>query len=415
MPKDVQIKNFISEINVSFRKSYDVPSSWSDAFFVLRRELETLPKDKKSVVFIDEMPWLDTPGAGFLPAFEYFWNNWGSSRDNLICIVCGSATQWIVDNISKNKGGLFNRQSCRLYLEPFSLKETEEFLVSRGFVWSRYDIAECYMTMGGIPYYLNYLDSSLTLGQNIDALFFKKRGFLWDEFSHLYSTLFKNSALYVKVVEALSKKRMGMTREEISKETAVPQNGDLTRVLENLESSSFIHVYRYYGNKKKGSVYQLSDYYTLFYFKFLKDAAGDDENFWSNSLDNPSVRAWKGLSFELICRDHIREIKRKLGIEGVLTETSVWYQKGTEEEKGAQIDLVIDRRDRIINLLEMKFSENEFDIDTKTSESLIRKRECFRDATKTKKALHLTLVTTWGCKGNRNLIQSEVTLGDLFI
>ena len=159
------------------------------------------------------MPWLDTPSSGFLPAFEYFWNNWGSSRENLICIVCGSATQWIVDNISENKGGLFNRQSCRLYLEPFSLNETEKFLVSRGFVWSRYDIAECYMIMGGIPYYLNYLDNSLTLNQNIDALFFKRRGLLWNEFSHLYATLFKNSPQYIKVVEALSKKRMGMTRD----------------------------------------------------------------------------------------------------------------------------------------------------------------------------------------------------------
>ena len=414
LPKEAQIKNFVAEINLSFKKNYDTPSNWSDVFFLLRKELESLPQERKSVVFIDEMPWLDTPSSDFLPAFEYFWNNWGSSRENLICIVCGSATQWIVDNISENKGGLFNRQSCRLYLEPFSLNETEKFLVSRGFVWSRYDIAECYMIMGGIPYYLNYLDNSLTLNQNIDALFFKRRGLLWDEFSHLYATLFKNSPQYIKVVEALSKKRMGMTRDEIAKESGLQPNGELTKLLENLENSSFIHVYCYFGNKKKNRLYQLSDYYTLFYYKFLKNNTGTDENFWTNSLDNPSVRAWKGLSFELLCRDHINQIKRKLGIEGVLTETSVWYQKGSEGEKGAQIDLVIDRRDRIINLLEIKFSEHEFDIDKKTSESLINKRECFRRNTKTKKALHLTLVTIYGCKGNRNIIQSEVTLDSLF-
>ncbi|MCI7607458.1 MAG: hypothetical protein MSS69_11980 [Spirochaetales bacterium] len=411
---DAQINNFISEINLSFRKNYSVPTNWFDAFFILRKELETLPTDKKSVVFIDEMPWFDTPHSDFLPAFEYFWNNWGAGRDNLVCVVCGSATQWIVENISLNKGGLFNRQSCRLYLEPFTLNETEKYLVNKGFVWSRYDIAECYMIMGGIPYYLNFLDNSLTLSQNIDALFFKRREFLWDEFSHLYSTLFKNSPIYIKVVEALSKKRMGMTREEISKETGLPQNGVLTNVLDNLEYSSFIHIYQYFGKKTKDKIYQLSDYYTLFYFKFLKNNADLDENFWSNSLDNPSIRAWKGLSFELLCRDHISEIKKKLGIEGVLTETSVWFKKGTEEEKGAQIDLVLDRRDRIINLLEMKFSELEFEIDKKTSEDLINKRECFRSATKTKKALHITLVTTYGCKGNRNMIQSEVTLDDLF-
>ena len=159
--------------------------------------------------FFDEMPWLDTHRSGFLSAFEYFWNDYGSSVDNLVFIVCGSSTSWLVDNIEHNKGGLFNRQTCRLFLEPFSLSETEEYLLSKGIHWSRYDITECYMIMGGIPYYLSLLDREMSYLQNIDYLFFRKKAELWDEFDHLYNTLFSQGENYISVAYELSKKKTG--------------------------------------------------------------------------------------------------------------------------------------------------------------------------------------------------------------
>ena len=217
--KAFQLESFADEMRQKSGKTLPVPANWREAFRQLREYLETLPEEEKHVVFIDEMPWLDTPHSDYLPLFEWFWNDWASTRSNFVFIVCGSATSWMTDNISDNKGGLFNRQSCRIYLEPFTLHETEEFLRFKGIEWSRYEIAECYMIMGGIPYYLNLLDPAMSYTQNIDNLFFKKRGELWDEFDHLYATLFSNSDSHIKIVEALSSKKGGLTRSEITQKT----------------------------------------------------------------------------------------------------------------------------------------------------------------------------------------------------
>jgi hypothetical protein len=395
-----------------------VPSDWRDAFRQLREYLETLPEKEKQVVFIDEMPWLDTPQSDFLPLFEWFWNDWASTRNNLIFIVCGSATSWMTDNISGNKGGLFNRQSCRIYLEPFTLHETEEFLEFKGITWSRYEIAECYMIMGGIPYYLNLLDKAMSYTQNIDNLFFKKRGELWDEFGHLYATLFSNSDSHIKIVEALSTKKGGLTRNELVQKTGLPANGNFSKMISNLESSGFIRVSNFYGKKKKDALYQLSDYYTAFYYRYIKNNYGKDEHYWSNAIDNPARRSWTGLTFEQLCKDHIPQIKKKLGISGVLSEESIWYTHGDEElgVSGAQIDLLIERRDRVINVCEMKFSINEYVIDKDYDMVLRNKLDAFRRMTNCKKSLQTTMITTYGVKQGKysGIINSQITLEDLF-
>lgn len=415
-PKEVQLKNFITELNLQTRQKLKITENWNDAFFLLREYLESLPKDEKHVIFFDEMPWLDTPRSDFLPSFEYFWNNWGAAQDNLVCFICGSATAWLIDNIAKNKGGLYNRQTARIYLEPFTLNETEQYLKTNGFEWSRYQIVENYMIMGGIPYYLSLLNNEMTFEANIDNMFFRKRALLWDEFEHLYATLFNNSEQYLKVVEALSTKKIGLTRKEISQISKLPPNGVLSQILENLVNSEFVRAYQFFGNKKQDTLYQLSDYFTLFYYKFLKNYSGKDEHFWSNSIDNPSVKAWEGFTFEQVCKDHIQQIKKKLGISGILTEISSWFVKSDEENDGAQIDMLIDRRDKTINICEMKFAVDEYEIDKDYEKRLINKIERFRNSSNTKKALHLTMVTTYGVKRNihSGRVQSEVTMDDLF-
>ncbi len=274
-----QIKNFTAELNRRSPKKYSEPKDWIEAFNYLREYIDSLDDEQKQVVFLDELPWLDSKKSGFLPAFEHFWNDYASTKHNFIFILCGSATSWMNEKISKNKGGLFNRQTCRLYLEPFNLHETEEFLISRGINWSKYEIAECYMIMGGIPYYLSLLDPELSFNRNIDELFFSKKGELWDEFEHLYRTLFSNSEYYISVVAALSEKRGGLTRNEISTKIKVSTGGELSKVLNNLVLSGFVSVCDFYERKKKDTLYQLSDYYTMFYFKFIKDYNGKDEHF----------------------------------------------------------------------------------------------------------------------------------------
>ena len=394
-----------------------VPKDWFEAFNSLRDYLETLDTNEKQVIFFDEMPWLDTQKSSFLAAFEWFWNDWASTRRNLIFIVCGSATSWMDEKIANNKGGLFNRQTCKLFLKPFSLNEVEEYLQSKNIEWSRYDIVQCYMIMGGIPYYLSLLNSKLSLSQNVDALFFTDRGELSDEFEHLYRTLFTNSASYIKVVESLSKKKGGLTREELLKSTGRQTGGELSVILKNLELSGFIRISNFFNKKKKNALYQLCDYYTSFYFKFIKDNYGKDEHYWSNAVDNPAKRTWEGLVFEQICRDHVTSIKKKLGISGVLSEESSWYVRGDTEIQGAQIDLLISRRDHVTNLCEIKFSTGEYSIDKDYDLKLRNKVEAFRRDTNYKGTIQLVIITTFGLKKNQysSLIQNQIVLDDLFI
>ena len=416
--RNIQLRNFKAEYERKTNEKIKCPKDWIEAFQLLRTYLEKTPKDKKQVVFFDEMPWLDTYRSGFLGAFEWFWNDFASTQNNLIFIVCGSATSWMIDNIDKNKGGLFNRYTCKIFLKPFSLLETKEYLESKNFLWSLYEITECYMILGGIPFYLSLLKKKLSLSQNIDRLFFESDAELADEFSNLYATLFSNSENYIKVVESLSKKKEGLTRNEIAKKTKLTTNGALTKILNNLVDSGFVKIQAFYDKKKKDAKYQLADYYTAFYFHFIKDNYGIDSSYWSNSSENPSRRAWEGLTFEQVCKDHVYQIKQKLGISGVLSKESIWSTTSDEEKGilGAQIDLVIKRKDNVINLCEIKFSKDEFIIDKDYDLVLRNKVSSFIKATNSKASIQLTLITTYGLKKNMysNYITNEVTLEDLF-
>ena len=274
------------------------------------------------------------------------------------------------------------------------------------------------MVLGGIPYYLKQLDAQLSYTANIDELFFKKNGRLKDEFVHLYKTLFDNSAYYIKLVEALSGKTIGLTRDEISVAAKVGNNGLLSKALRDLVNCNIIRGYNYYGKAKNGIVYQLSDYFTMFYFAFIKQHYGRDEHFWTLTIDHPARRTWAGNMFEQVCKDHIAQIKRTIGIFGVVSEQSTWYvkpEKGSTT-RGAQIDLLISRRDRVINVCEMKFSQNEYVIDADYEMNLRNKLGAFREATKTHDALNITMITTYGVKANSHssIVQSQITMDDLF-
>ncbi|MBQ6566407.1 MAG: AAA family ATPase [Treponema sp.] len=416
--KALQLKNFASALSRKTRRKQVELRDWAQAFECLRDYVETLAEDKKQVVFFDEMPWLDSQKSGFLPAFEWFWNDWASTKSNLVFIVCGSATSWMDEKIANNKGGLFNRQTCRLYLKPFKLPEVEEYLLSRRIRWSRYDIVRCYMVMGGIPYYLSLLSNRLSLSQNIDRLLFAENSELWDEFDHLYNSLFTNSPSYIKVVEALSKKVCGLTRSEIAELTGLKENGDLTKILKDLELSGFVRVSAFYQRKIKDARYQLKDYFTAFYFRFIKDNIGKDGQYWSNSTDNPARRSWEGLAFEQVCKDHIAAIKHKIGISGILSEESSWFVREDAKAgvQGAQIDLLIKRRDKVITLCEIKFSGGEYAITKDYDLKLRNKIETFKSVTGCRDSIQLVMLTTYGVKPNEysSIIQNQVTMDDLF-
>ena len=408
------LSEFQAQLEEYSGKNWPKAKSWREAFRQLKEYLSSLNKDRV-IVFIDELPWLDTPRSRFINALELFWNSWGDSQSRLKFIVCGSATTWMTNKLIGDKGGLHNRITRQIYLAPFNLHETEEMLHSIGVRWNRHQIVECYMTMGGTPFYLAKIDKSMSLPQNIDRLFFHQKGELRMEYDILFRSLFKESTIYRRVVELLAKKSVGMTRDEIKDTLKLQEGGYLSEVLQNLITCDFIREYNAFGKKQKDKLFQLTDLYTLFYLKQVKGAQQVDGDYWTTRIDSPAHRAWAGYAFEQVCLHHISQIKSALGIRGIQSTVSSWIGEKDGKKLG-QIDLIIDRRDEVINLCEMKYSLNTYDITPAYMTHLTERAELFREMTKTKKALHLTFVTVNGIKHNERwgLIQNEVTADDLF-
>lgn len=407
-----QIKSFYEDlVECGLPRQPQVPKDWIDAFSLLRELVKQSTLERK-VILLDELPWMDTPRSGFVSALEHFWNSWASGRRDIILVVCGSATSWMMDKLINNHGGLHNRLTYQLFLEPFTLHETELFLQSRGFWMSRYDIAVGYMILGGIPYYWDMLNASLSLAQNINELLFRPNGMLSHEFSNLYAALFKNSEDYIRVVETLSKKKSGLSRTELIEATSLHSGSGLTTILNNLEWCGFIRKFKNYkASRKDYTLYQLIDFFTLFHFNFLVDKKFND---WNTMQGTPTFFTWAGLTFELLSLNHIEQIKNKLSIKGINTMEYAWRYQGTGQ--GAQIDLIIDRADNTVNLCEMKFSVGNYSIDKNYEMNLRNKLSHFMNFSGKKKTIQLTLVTTYGAEHNSHygIINNEVTLDDLF-
>lgn len=387
---------------------------WMDAFQQLKGIIEKSRKRKK-VIFIDELPWFDTPNSGFIQALEHFWNSWASARKDVLLIVCGSAASWMIHKLINNKGGLHNRVTQKIKVEPFNLKECEQFLQYKKINLDKYQIIQLYMVLGGIPFYWDDVEKGLSSTQNIEKICFAKNGLLLSEFANLFQSLFSRAERHESIVAALAKKSKGLTRDEIIAETGLTNGGGFSRLLEELEESGFIRKYIPFGRKSRNSLYQLSDFFSLFYLKFMYNQTTADENHWLKMIDGPKHRAWSGYAFEQVCLSHVPQIKNALGISGIDTQTSSW--KSATEENGAQIDLVIDRRDGIINLCEMKFSVNPFTIDRKYDSILRNKAGVFRAETQTRKSVFLTMVTTFGIQKNAysGNVQNSLKMDILFI
>jgi len=413
--KDDQLLMWNTAIKDYFGESENTVKNWIDAFALLRSKLEKSKKSKRKVIFIDEAPWLDTPKSGFMVALEHFWNGWASGRADIFLIVCGSATSWIVKKLLKNKGGLHNRITRRMRLLPFTLKETEDYLKEKEFNLGRYRICEAYMIFGGVPYYLSLLGKGLSLPQNVDALCFDDDGSLRGEFEEIYSTLFKNSDKYIKVVKALSSKFKGLTRDETIRATGLKSGGGFTQIIEELELCGFIRTYPNYATDNSICLYQLTDPFSIFYLRFIGEKKPRNPRFWTSNLESPSLSAWKGYAFERVCLSHCEQIKQALGIAAISTETSSWHSRKTSP--GAQIDLLFDRKDGIINLCEIKYSKAEYVISAKEENNLRNKLSVFEAETRTKKAVHLTMVTTYGIINNNHsdIVNSEVLLDALYL
>lgn len=406
-----QLTNFHLSLQKSnSRLSFKLAENWLEAFNHLEKVIEK-SKHSKKVIFIDELPWFDTPRSGFIRALEHFWNSFASARNDVILIGCGSAASWMLNKLINSKGGLHNRVTKRIKLKPFSLYECELFLKNKKIKLDKYSIAKLYMAFGGIPFYWDEVEKGKSADQNIQKICFSESGLLKNEFNKLFASLFSSHEKHESVIYALAKKTKGLSRNEIIEETKLPNAGSTTRILNELEESGFIRKYSPYGRKKRQSIYQLIDFYSFFYIKFIYGKSSFAGNYWINSVDTPKHLSWLGFTFEQLCLVHIKQIKQKLGISGIESANYSW------RSKDAQIDLIIDRKDNIINICEAKFSTNEYTITKQYAENLANKVESFKKESNTKKTIFTSMITTYGVKENKyslSLVQNSLDLNDIF-
>ncbi len=401
---EIQLEEFTKALSTQLNNKIplSVPANWFAAFELLQSLLQKKIRSKKLVIFLDEFPWMQTPKSNFLAAFENFWNMYASTKPNMMVILCGSAASWMIQNVVRNKGGLHNRITHKIALQPFSLYETELFLKSRNINLNHYQMIQLYMIMGGVPLYLEQVTAGQSTAQIIEAACFNKSGFLYNEFNDLYQALFDTAERHIKVIKALASKPQGLSRNEIIKTCKLQSGGSTTSLLDELSSGGFITAYIPFGKKMKNAIYKLTDEYSLFYIKFMEPNRLATKNTWLKLSNTASYKSWSGLAFESLCIKHLAVIEKIIGIHAIHTQASTW--KNIKEGAGAQIDLVIDRRDQTINLCEMKFYEDKFTIDKKYAATLRQKATIFKQQTGTRKQLFWVMIAPFGIQKNEHSI-----------
>jgi hypothetical protein len=412
-----QLENFIKALSEAAGLPLAKPANWPQAFKILTDYLTPIIKRRRKVIFFDEFPWASTPRSGFMQAFESFWNMWASRQKNLVVVICGSAAAWMIQKVINNRGGLHNRVTRKIRLMPFTLGETEQFLKERKINLDKYQVLQLYMAMGGIPQYLKEVAKGESAMQAIDKACFTKSGLLYDEFKNLFSSLFDGAGYHINVVKALAKKGTGLTRNEIIEACKLTSGGGATQLLEELTESGFITPYIPFDRTAKDSIYKLTDEYSLFFVKFIEHSKFTGAGAWEKSSAGASWKSWSGMAFESICMKHTPQLKRALGIGNVHTETSVWRHRSQTGGQGTQIDLLIDRQDSCINVCEMKFSAEGYEISKSYAKELENKLMVFRTITQTRKTLFITMVTTNGVNNMLHyagLVENEITMGALF-
>lgn len=412
-----QLESFwMSLVDAYPDKKPSLPKTWLQAFALLKNHINNIKNRKKKVIFLDEIAWFETPRSGFLAALQNFWNLYCSKRKDIVLVICGSSASWIIDKVINNRGGLHNRITSHIQLMPFTLNETKKYLELIKIKLTLKDLATLYMSVGGIPYYLKDIKPGQSVPQILDELFFKPNAILKNEFQNLYASLFKNSDLHVAIIKVLATKNKGLTRTEILQATKLSSGGGFSKLLDELTACGFVKIIYPIDKTKEDFLYRLVDEYSIFYYKFLINKKVNSS--WLQLSNTQSYKIWTGYAFENLCFKHILNIKKALGINGIISNEYSWIQKGKDNNKGTQIDFIIDRNDNCINILELKFHDAVYEITKNYAEQLQEKVSIFKQKTKTKKNVFVTMLTSGGVKKNEyylSIITNELKLDNLLM
>ncbi len=414
-PLKVQLQAFAQELSHRTNTFMPPPNNWMDAFGQLRRYVESLKTSKKKVVFLDELAWIDTPKSGFLQIFAHFWNTWAAWTNDIILVIAGSSTSWIVNKVYGDTGGLHNRVTKRIWLKPFQLAETEAFLKSKNSVLTRYEMVQIYMTMGGIPFYLDAIKEGESAAQTIQRLCFNEEGLLRNEFDQLYRAIFAHPEAHLRAIKALANHPYGLERKDLLKQAKMTNSGGATKVLDDLETTGYIQYVVPLGKNTNGGKYVLADFYSRFYLNFINNPKLSD---WATQMNSPAYKTWCGITFEWLCFAHQKEIIAALGLSGIHTSVSYLNIKDDTGKMTAQIDMLIERADNALNLCELKFANDTYAIDKTEAENIRKKMAALRGVLKPRQSVFPTMITTFGCEKNTHylgLITQQLDINALFL
>lgn len=417
-----QLKHFADSVQNLLELEFEIkpPDNWDDAFRDLTKHIKKIREPV--ILFFDELPWLVTSRSGLLPAMFYQWNTEWVYMNNVKLVVCGSATSWMLKNIVHGKGGKHSRLTQRINLQPFSLSESKQFLRHKRIKLDDYQLTTLYMALGGIPKYLELVNPGESATQAIDRICFE--GLLLDEFDDLFDSLFKQPEYYEAVIRYLAEHPSGVSYNELAKAVKQSSGGVFTGRLYELAQTSFIQEFTPYGMKTK-PYYRISDEYSFFYLTWIygkKTAIQHVTRYWSKQSKTQAAISWKGNTFEIVCLKHITEIIKILDLGDYVTWVGGWRyvpsasNNTSNNEKGAQIDLLIERSDNAITLCEIKFYSDQFSISKDYAKKLKDKIQVFRERTKTKKQIFLCLITSHGMKPNKysnDLVDAHVMLSQI--
>jgi AAA+ ATPase superfamily predicted ATPase len=416
-PAKIQIKNFYREIKRKWNsKVSEEPRDWSEALSLLVDliEMQSVKKtDEKKIIFFDELPWLASKKSGFIEALEYLWNSFLSKRADVILVVCGSSANWMISQIVNNKGGLHNRLTRPpIAMMPFTLRETQRYLKTKAIDVNPQQIAEFYMVTGGVAYYLNQIQRGETSAQFINRTFFMIAGELRNEFERLFQSLFDHFEIHVKIVKCLAQHPFGLSQKDLIEYLGINSGGTFTKILTELEKSDFIRFTPQLGNKRKEGIYRLIDEYTLFYLTWIQPLARtfQDRIYWQKQVGKPRYNSWLGYAFENLCFKHSEELVSALGISGLTTQI---YGYRTPK---VQIDLVIERSDKALNLCEMKYTGEPYEMSASEVEKLKTRKTGALANIKRNVQVFITLVTLFPAKKNKyylSIIDNEINLVNL--